>query len=258
MIERYTHHYHCIATLITIMTIIMTMPWPLGLALRPVYLYYNVSSESEGWETPNYKMRRVSVALIAGVLESTVYTPYTVYYIYAMQVTPTDQKPPFLLRPCFEIIITKPPRNWNIPFFIFPPKVKVWLLCAFPLWYSSALGLLLHACFLTPQDLERSAFYIQNGWIHHSSRSSQGLLKLLGSSTQLFKVKTYCLPLSALKAVDAFKQVSEAVAEVPIWSLQQLAETRIGRGLLWLWVFSFYAQARRKALTAECLCRCIL
>lgn len=26
MIERDTHHYHCIATLITIMTIIMTMP----------------------------------------------------------------------------------------------------------------------------------------------------------------------------------------------------------------------------------------
>ena len=202
-------------------------------------------------------MRRVSVALIAGVLESTVYTPYTVYYIYAMQVTPTDQKPPFLLRPCFEIIITKPPRNWNIPFSSFSEGEGLIALCisSLVLFCSGTLAARLLLDAARPWAV---CILYTNGWIHHSSRSSQGLLKLLGSSTQLFKVKTYCLPLSALKAVDAFKQVSEAVAEVPIWSLQQLAETRIGRGLLWLWVFSFYAQARRKALTAECLCRCIL
>lgn len=111
-------------------------------------------------------MRRVSVALIAGVLESTVYTPYTVY-IYAMQVTPTDQKPPFLLRPCFEITIAKPPRNWNIPFSSFSEGEGLIALCIF---LSGTLLLLdlLHACFLTPQDLEGSAFYIQTvGFIIH-------------------------------------------------------------------------------------------
>ena len=203
-------------------------------------------------------MRRVSVALIAGVLESTVYTPYSIYIYMLCKWPQMIKSHPFC---CGPASLQQNPTGIGIFLFHLSPKVKVWLLCAFFSLVLFCSWTLAGSLLLDAARPWAVCILYTNGWIHHSSRSSQGLLKLLGSSTQLLKVKTYktyCLPLSALKAVDAFKQVSEAVAEVRIWSLQQLAETRSGRGLLWLWVFSFYAQARRKALTAECLCRCIL
>ena len=159
-------------------------------------------------------MRKVSVVLLASVLDSTVCTPHT---LRSVSVQYMQCKSPQLIKnhPCCDGSASKlqhPPQElWNGAFVIIPfhlSKVKVWLLCHLCAVFSLVLfcySWTLAALLLLDAARPWGALCIL-----------YAILKLLGSSTQHLKVKTYCLPLSALKAVDAFKQVSEAVAEVRI------------------------------------------
>lgn len=75
---------------------------------------------------------------------------------------------PFCCGPASKLLQQNPP---GIGIFLFQIFLRRWrfdCFVHFSLWYSSALGLLLDACFLTLQDLEGSAFYIQTvGFIIH-------------------------------------------------------------------------------------------